>query len=130
MLQMQLQGRKLAVLLDTGASRGLIMPLSEAGKYTFVRGPVSGGVAIGPQLGEAGTQVGRLDGELTVGDYAFIEPVTVIIEPDPEYLSGSGLLNYFAVTLDQRNNRVRLLRSNSAPIRMPVEPWEEAIPTS
>ncbi len=128
MLEMQLQDHPLVVVLDTGASRGLIIPMSEAEKFNFVSGPVPGGMAVGPQLNEAGTQVGRLFGELSIGDYALIEPVVVIIDR-PEYLAGSGLLKYFAITLDQGHSRVRLHRNDSAPIRMPAEPWEGAIPT-
>jgi hypothetical protein len=128
MLEMNLQGYSFPVVLDTGAAGGLILPVSEVGKFSFVSGPVTGGIAIGPQLGAAETEVGRLQGRLTIGEYTILEPVAVILDR-PEYLAGSGILGYFTITLDQQHRTVRLERDDLSPIIMPLEAWETVSPT-
>ena len=128
MLEMNLQGYSFPVVLDTGAARGLIVPVSEVSKFSFVSGPVTGGTAIGPQLGAAETEVGRLLGKLTFGEYTILEPVAVILDR-PEYLAGSGILRYFAITLDQQQGTVRLERDDPSPMIMPLEVWETITPT-
>jgi hypothetical protein len=127
MLEMDLQGRSFLAVLDTGAARGLIIPASQAGAFSFISGPVPAGEAVGPQLGAAESQVGRLAGDLRFGAYTVTNPVAVILDR-PEYLIGSQLLSYFAVTLDQQVRRVRLSRPDPAPIVVPPEPWESAVP--
>jgi hypothetical protein len=128
MLEMNLQGHSFPVVLDTGAARGLILPVSEMSKFSFASGPASGGTAIGPQLGAAETQVARLQGELTFGGYTILEPVAVILDR-PEYLAGSRILRNFAITLDQQNGTVRLERDDPSPMIMPLEAWETITPT-
>ena len=125
MLAMHLQEQSFLAVLDTGAARGLILPASKAGEFSFFSGPVSAGEAVGPQLGTAESQVGRLAGDLRFGLYTVTKPVGVILDR-PEFLVGSQLLGNFAVTLDQAQRRVRLARADISPIVMPPEAWESA----
>ena len=123
MLDLELDGKHFPAVVDTGASRWLIWPTSQSAQLKFISGPVEGGAASGPQLGVVKTQVGRLAGDIHFGAYALKQPLIEIIDR-PEILIGSRLLSNFAVTLDQKNLRIRLARSTFDPIIVPQATWE------
>ena len=128
MLAMHMQDQSFLAVLDTGAARGLILPAENVNLFTFTSPPVPAGVAVGPQLGAAESQLGRLSGDLQFGAYTVRNPVAVILDR-PEYLIGSQLLGFFTVTLDQAQRLVRLVRPDPAPIVMPPAAWESTEPT-
>jgi hypothetical protein len=127
MIQAELAGQAFQAVLDTGAARWIILPADQAGRFPFLAGPVSNGIAVGPQLGEAETQAARLDGDLHFGAYTITNPMVEIIDR-PEFLFGSGLLKNFAITLDQAGQKVRLKRSSTEPIQVPLAEWEKETP--
>lgn len=126
MLDLELNGQHYLAVVDTGATRWLIWPTSQAGSLEFLFGPVEGEAASGPQLGTVGTQVGRLAHDIHFGAYTFAQPLIDIIDR-PEILVGSRLLSYFRVTLDQKNLRIQLARPSIDPIMVPQATWE-AVP--
>ncbi len=127
MLPVEIEGQRFPVVLDTGAARGLILPAAKAAQFSFMVGPIPGGTAIGPQLGAADTQVGRLSEDLHFGAYTISQPLVDILDRS-EALLGSGLLRYFSVTLDQENQTLRIRRDQAGPIIIPPAPWETPAP--
>jgi len=126
MLDLELNGEHYLAVMDTGATRWLIWPASKMDALEFLFGPVAGEAASGPQLGTVDTQVGRLSGDIHFGAYTLTHPLIDIIDR-PEILIGSRLLSDFTVTLDQKNQRVRLTRPTTDPIFIPQATWE-AVP--
>jgi hypothetical protein len=124
-LEINVAGGKHWAVVDTGASRWIIWPASQVEQLNFKFGPVAGESARGPQLGTVDTQMGRLADDLTFGAYTIAQPVVDIIDR-PEILLGSRLLQHFAVTLDQQNQRLRFARAAREPIVIPTAPWEVA----
>lgn len=127
LIQAELDGQEFQAVLDTGAARWIILPADQAQRFRFLSGPVSGGVAAGPQLGEVKTESARLAGDLRFGAYTVLNPLVEILDR-PEFLFGSNLLKNFSVTLDQASQTVRLARPMTDPIQVPLADWETATP--
>jgi len=67
-------------------------------------------------------KLGRLAGDVTLGAHHFQRPLLAVraLPPGfPDGLIGSAALKSFALTLDQKNHRVRFARDTATPIPAP-----------
>jgi len=106
--------------LDTGhTGNGLLLSRYRLLGIRWASTPVEGDQVHG-FIGAGISKIGRMDGDAVVGQYAFARPIiSVSSDDDHEYL-GADFLRHFAVTIDQRNNRVRLTRATTKPIETPA----------
>ena len=79
-IEIEVDGKTHLAVLDTGASRWIIWPASQLDELTFKFGPIDGSIATGPQLGVTGTKMGRLNNDLSFGEYAFKNLVVSVTE--------------------------------------------------
>ena len=103
-------------VLDTQSSSAIDCAPDVADSLRFVSAPVvTGRVAIGGQP-PVSMASARLDGDIRLGAFTIQRPIINIVSPPPGFprkcLLGSQFLMQFAVSLDQRNGRVRLSRSD------------------
>lgn len=110
-----LEGRTLMMLIDSGSDA--VFSLNPAGfRPAFAYGPVRGTV-VGTLAGEREQEVGRLAGDIAVGDVVFARPRVDFT--DELSALGGGALRHFAVTFDQRRDQVVLARAGSGPVETP-----------
>jgi D-alanyl-D-alanine carboxypeptidase len=116
LVSVEIAGRQVSAVLDTGASRGLLLPASAEKDFTY-REPLaeSAAVATGPQAGTYHPREGRLQGTLRLGEFEFPDP-PVALNESPSFLIGAAVLDQFEVSLDQKNRRVRLRRAGASPV--------------
>jgi S1-C subfamily serine protease len=108
-------GRSLMMLVDSGSDA--VFSLNRAGlNLEFAHGPVRGSV-VGTLAGEREQEVGRLAGDITAGDVVFARPRVDFTEELSAL--GGGALRNFAVTFDQRRDRVVLARAGGGPVETP-----------
>lgn len=108
-------GRSLMMLVDSGSDA--VFSLNRAGlNLEFAHGPVRGTV-VGTLAGEREQEVGRLAGDITVGELVFARPRVDFTEELSAL--GGGALRAFAVTFDQRRDRVVLARAGGGPVETP-----------
>jgi hypothetical protein len=94
--------------LDTGhTSEGLLLSRYRLLGINWATKPVEGDV-IHTFFGSTVSRVGRMSGDVRVGRYTFRRPIAAISMDDDQELFGADMLRHFIVTIDQRNNRVRL----------------------
>jgi hypothetical protein len=106
--------------LDTGhTGNGLLLSRYRLLGIRWASTPVEGDQVHG-FIGGGVSKIGRMDGDATVGQYTFARPIiSVSSDDDHEYL-GADFLRHFAMTIDQKNNRVRLTRATNKPIDSPA----------
>ena len=97
---------RLTVLVDTGAAQGVVIPNTIASKLRF-----AGGLAAGPNLSTFDTPqsralMGRLSGSIIIGIHEISEPTVHVWNDVP--IIGSGLLQDFVLTFDQKNRTLRI----------------------
>lgn len=108
-------GRSLMMLVDSGSDA--VFSLNPAGlRPEFAHGPVRGTV-VGTLAGERVQEVGRLAGDITVGDVVFTRPRVDFT--DELSALGGGALRNFTVTFDQRRDRVLFSRTDGGPVATP-----------
>jgi predicted aspartyl protease len=61
-------------------------------------------------------QAARLDGEAVLGDTRLVSPEIVFADEHTPQLIGFGVLEHFAVTIDQKTRRIRFARPSEHPI--------------
>ncbi|MFP3943657.1 MAG: PDZ domain-containing protein [Alphaproteobacteria bacterium] len=102
------------VLIDTGSSSTFALRAHENMRWRSRPLPVR-------VFAHTGTleqrKAGRMDGEIGFGRHRIKNPL-VYLTPDETELMGGGILRHFAVTFDQRYQRVRLRRSRRSDIEM------------
>jgi S1-C subfamily serine protease len=115
LISVRLGGRSLIALIDSGSDAAFSLnPVGVAPR--FAAGPVEGPV-LGTIAGERQQTIGRLDETLAIGDHVFEKPV--VDSTDELSAIGGGMLRYFAVTFDQKRDRVTFFRAESGPISAP-----------
>jgi D-alanyl-D-alanine carboxypeptidase len=82
------------------------------------------GSARGPSVGNFEMRGARLDGEVRVGKYAFPR-APVVFRNRGGTIVGAKFLEQFAITVDQRNGRIRFARPDSI-VKVPELSWENA----
>ena len=112
-VQVQIQGRQVELMIDTGANQALQLSQNLALSLQWKVEPRVGSlVAV---LGEVGREdIGRLAGSLSLGGLQQVEPIA-IISPGPSSL-GLRSLERFCVIFNQSENRVWLCGANAEPI--------------
>ncbi|MBL9188923.1 MAG: aspartyl protease family protein [Opitutaceae bacterium] len=105
--------RTVVALIDSGSDA--VFSLNPLGmEPRFASGPAEGGT-IGTLGGERRRRVGRLADSLAIGEHVFREPVVDLT--DELSAVGGGMLRHFAVSFDQKRDRVIFFRDDRAPIR-------------
>ncbi len=105
--------RTVLALIDSGSDA--VFSLNPVGLAPrFVSGPLEGGT-VGTLGGERTRRVGRLADTLEIGAHVFREPVVDLT--DELSAIGGGMLRHFAVSFDQKRDRVTFFRDSRAPIR-------------
>jgi len=107
-------GETRRTLLDTGFSGSTIVPDRIAASLRF-RSLTSLAGKSRTLSGDTDTGAGRLDGGMAIGRWRLHDPI-VDVEPADDCMIGSGVLREFRVTYDFARGRVRLERSDDAPI--------------
>ncbi len=112
LIKVRLGERAIVALIDSGSDAGFSLnPVGVDPRYAY--GPREGAV-VGTIAGDRRQQVARLEERLAVGDDWFERP---IVELTDELSSiGGGVLRHFAVTFDQRRDRVTFHRDERGPI--------------
>jgi len=100
-------GRKASAHLDIGNASSLVVPGSWQGDLR-TKGEVRKGVGMRAS-GPVEFAVATLDGDLTIGEQVFHDPEIRFDDKLDHVNIGYGVLQDFAVTLDQRHGRVRLV---------------------
>jgi hypothetical protein len=114
LISVRLGARSLMALIDSGSDAAF--SLNPAGvNPLFAYGPRQGAV-VGTIAGEREQKVGRLAESLALGDYVFADPI--VDYTDELSAVGGGCLRYFAVTFDQRRDRVIFHREAHGSIGM------------
>jgi predicted aspartyl protease len=122
-VEIMLGEKKIRAILDTGASRFLMLPERLSGELPLKAAPVAAGVATGPQSGTLRPREARFAGMLRLGAISVRDPL-LTFHPRPRAFLGSAFLEHFAVTLDQKGKRVRFATLSPMPIIVPKAAWE------
>jgi predicted aspartyl protease len=120
-IEIALAGKPITVLLDTGARRLVMLPERWMADLPLFAAPAPAGTAGGPQAGAARLKEARLRGDLNLGAFRVRDPL-LTFHARPRAFLGGALLESFAVTLDQKGQRVRFARDSEAPIVVPAVP--------
>lgn len=91
---------------------GFVVPAAVAEKLAFAAEPAVVGRARSIS-GEVEIKEGRLKDSARLGRHEFREPVITFPAPSDFANIGSKMFDQFAITFDQRNNRLRLVRKNA-----------------
>jgi hypothetical protein len=118
-IAVEMCGESTEFALDSGMGGWAAFTEEIADRCTYAYGPVDG-----PKRRmvdrEIDTRVARLNGRMKFGAYSVEKPYGVVSsDADRDTVIGSRILENFAVTLDQRNSRVRFVRENTSPIVLP-----------
>jgi predicted aspartyl protease len=106
-IELIIGNQRKVLLIDTGAVQGVVIPDVLASKLRF-----AGGLVPGPNLStfytpKSRAMVGRLSGSIRIGIHEISEP-TIYIWSEEVPIIGSGLLQDFVLTFDQKNKTVRI----------------------
>lgn len=104
--------RSVTVLIDSGSDAAF--SLNPAGLDLAYAEPPRPGGAVATLAGDRPQRIARLAGELRLGEQVFQRPVVDLT--DELSSLGAGALRHFAVTFDQRRDRVHFERTEAVPI--------------
>jgi len=113
-LKVEVGGRRIPVLIDSGSTGRLTLRLSDRLAWSVEPRPAGASVHFsGVRLDAAG----RLKGSVQFGPLRFDEPI-VKLTADTR-LAGWHVLHHFTLTFDQKTKRVRMRPVAGEPVRMP-----------
>ena len=105
-----LQGEEAWLILDTGhTGDGVLLSRYRLVGIRWTNTPVEGD-QVRSFLGETKSRVGRMSGDMVIGRYRFARPIVAVSYNDEREYLGADMLRHFVVTIDQTNDRVRLVR--------------------
>lgn len=111
-LALEIDGDRLAVLVDSGSTSGLTLREGDALSWAIAPRAVSASVRYeGIRLEKAG----RLARDIAFGSLTIETPIVELIEEETR-LAGEPILRRFAWTFDQRTRRIRMIPDSSDPI--------------
>jgi len=116
-LPVAVAGREASAHLDIGNASSLVVPASWQGELA-TKGEVSEGMGMRAS-GPVTFTIATLDGDLVIGEHVLHDPEVRFDDRLDHVNVGYGVLRGFAITLDQRNDRVRLTPgepSSAAPL--------------
>lgn len=96
----------LTVLVDTGATQGVVIPDKIASRLRFNKGLIAGPDLSTFETPKSRALVGRLSGNINIGIHEIAEPTIHVWSDIP--LIGSGLLQDFILTFDQNSRTLRI----------------------
>jgi predicted aspartyl protease len=106
-VQAKLLGEEAWLILDTGhTGDGLTLSRFRLIALPWASTPVEAG-QIQTMLGRHAMRAGRMDGDITLGQFTLQRPIVSIGFTDDDEFIGADTLQHFAVTIDQKNNRLR-----------------------
>ena len=109
----ELGGKPFHAVLDTAAESKLIVDDSFLDQLPLAGELEPGPMIMTPAMGRLQTRRARIEGELVVGGARSAQPLAMFHPmQEPEILLGGGFLREYALTLDQRNRRLRLAKSD------------------
>lgn len=108
-LPITLAAVKLRALVDTGSDRNFDVPASVIRQMRLSNFPHPIGQAEGV-TGRVGIAEVAIDGDLIVGGHRLRQPLVTFSDAFEFPILGSVFFRDFAMTIDQRNRRIRLLR--------------------
>jgi len=111
---LQAPGRACVVAIDTGSPASFSLPAAVCADLSWIDEPVVIGMARTVNS-EFEVRQGKLDGALRIGGHAFENPTVRIDDHFPHGNVGYEILKDFALTIDQRNARMRLTRNAKSP---------------
>jgi hypothetical protein len=123
-VRVTLGDRAFSCVMDTRAPGWLTLPDSLFSGFTVISGPHEAR-AYGPTMGAMRLRIARVSEPLKLGDAVVAQPV-VQFRDRPGPLIGMDLMTQFAITLDQRNGRVRFVRASRDTLEPPAQAWESA----
>jgi predicted aspartyl protease len=111
-------GAQTWMVLDTGHTlQGLhLLPERLAG-LPWASPPIDG-PTVTTMYGSAASQLGRIDREVHIGRHAIHRPIVCTVTSSEREYIGSDVLSHFAITLDQKNDRIRFARTGESPIEI------------
>ena len=119
LIPLNLGGRELWAHLDSGFSGGLVVPDRAVADFPGAEAAVSAGDKFNFVHGGSGrARTARLTDDLRLGRHVIRRPV-VSVGLGQEPTLGTEYLRHFAVTIDQKNRRVRFARTEPSPIEVP-----------
>jgi Aspartyl protease/PDZ domain len=107
-----------AAVIDSGSEGGLSLTSAVARDLAFSHGPVDG-VSAQTVGAVYRTRVGRMAGDVALGQHVFRRPVVYVTSSRERTRIGAQVLTHFAVTFDRRRNVVRFERDAPGPILFP-----------
>lgn len=123
-VDLELPSGKRSAILDTQNGLSLTVTPSVGATFAFTSPPATVGRARGPTVGDVALQRARLAGPARIGDAVLEQPI-VDMMPKPSVLPQDGVilglnvLSNFAISLDQRTQRIRFARADR---RVPAPP--------
>lgn len=112
---LEVAGEKVDADIDSGSMGSLTIPRAVADRLKFSRPPVVVGRA---STGFSSFDIveAPLEGDVHWGGQTLSNPVVAINEVFPRGNIGGGVLRHFALTFDQKNQRVRITSPAAGPI--------------
>ena len=113
-----------AAVLDTRSLFWITASDSLENILTLEGPPRALGTAYGPAMGNFTIEGARVAGDVRIGEFVVQRPA-VIFRDRPGLVLGVPFLEQFAVTIDQRNGRIRFSRpGGSRVVTVPPQDWE------
>lgn len=117
-VQVQIQGKSVEAMIDSGANQGLQLPVKLAPLFQWKVQPRAGSL-VAVFGGGGRDEIGRLSGSLAIGEVEQIEP-TAIVSTGSASL-GLRSLERFCVVFHQAENRMWLCGPDAAPLAPTAE---------
>jgi len=130
-VHLDLNGVGSDAFIDTRSETALGVSPSLAGGLHFAYAPVTVGMARGAGFAPIPVKAARLGGDVVLGEYSIAQPIIDVRQLPPylpsQPLLGGRILSQFAVTLDQRDGRVRFVLPGGGTTlpAPPPAPWEK-----
>ncbi len=103
----KLLGEDAWLILDTGhTGDGLTLSRYRLIALPWASTPVEAG-QVQTMLGRHALRAGRMDGDITLGQFILHRPIVSIGWNDNDEMIGADTLRHFIVTIDQQHNRIR-----------------------
>jgi len=125
LLPVNLGGEEAWLIVDTGhTGQGLLLSRYRLIAMRWASAPVEGD-EVSSFLGTTRSRIGRMNGDMTFGQYTVSRPIVAIAYDDDREFIGAEILRHFVVTIDQKNKRIRLeapagRRAATQPIVVPA----------
>ena len=116
-LPISVGGQSVVADVDTGSMGGITMPSPMADTLTLASPPAVVGRAV-TVSGTIEITAAPLKGAVTIGRHTIANPMVEFASVMPRVNLGIRVLRHFALTFDQRRQRLRLSRSSTAPIEL------------